>query len=51
MPWYYEKETVWNTWSQTIEGYLVWGTFTEDPKQNDVQIQICAKVLEDERRG
>jgi hypothetical protein len=38
VPWYCEKETIWNTWNQTIEGYLVQGTFTEKPKENVVHI-------------
>jgi hypothetical protein len=32
VPWYYEKETVRNTWNWTIEDYLVRGTFTKDPQ-------------------
>jgi hypothetical protein len=53
VPWYYDKETVTNTWNRTIEGYLVKGTFTENPNENVVHIPKilkCAKVLEDRRR-
>ena len=38
VPEYYEKETVLSTWNQTIEGYLVRGSFTQDPKENAVYI-------------
>jgi hypothetical protein len=39
MPWFYEKETVRNTWNRTIEGYIMQGSFTENPKENVVQIR------------
>jgi hypothetical protein len=54
VPWYYNKETVRNIWNQTIQGYLVQGSFTENPKENVVHIQIqilsCVKALEYGRR-
>ena len=54
VPSYYKKETVVNTWNQTLEGYLVIGSFIEDPRKMQcaylVQIQKSANVLGDERR-
>jgi hypothetical protein len=49
MQWYYAKETVRNTWNQTIQGYLMQGTFTENHKENFVHIpnpdpQLCQGV-------
>jgi hypothetical protein len=49
MPWYYAKETIRNIWNRTIQGYLVQGTFTENPKENIVHIpnpdpQLCQGV-------
>jgi hypothetical protein len=38
MPNYYKKETMLDTWNQTIEGYLMNGSFTKDPKENAVYI-------------
>jgi hypothetical protein len=38
VPWYYNKETIRNIWNQTIQGYLVQGSFTENPKKNAVHI-------------
>jgi hypothetical protein len=38
VPWYYDKETVRDTWNRTIQGYLVQGTFTENPKEHVVHI-------------
>jgi hypothetical protein len=32
VPWYYAKETIRNICNRTIQGYLVQGTFTENPK-------------------
>jgi hypothetical protein len=44
--WYYNKETVQNIWNQTIQVYLVQGSFAENPKENVVHIpnpdpQLC----------
>jgi hypothetical protein len=49
VPWYYNKKIVRNIWNQTIQGYLVQGSFTENPKQNVVHIpnpdpQLCQGV-------
>jgi hypothetical protein len=33
VPWYYAKETVRNIWNRTIQGYLMQGSFTENPKK------------------
>jgi hypothetical protein len=46
VPWYYNKEMVRNIWNQTIQGYLVHCSFTENPKENVVHIpnpdpQLC----------
>ena len=38
VPSYYKKETLLATWNQTLEGYLMMGSFTKDPKENDVFI-------------
>jgi hypothetical protein len=47
--WYYDKETVRNIWNRTIQGYLVQGSFTKNPKENVVHIpnqdpQLCQGV-------
>jgi hypothetical protein len=39
-PWYYNKETIRNIWNQTIQGYLVQGSFTENPKKMSCTYQI-----------
>jgi hypothetical protein len=49
VPWYYNKETIQNIWNQTIQGYLVQGYFTKNPKENVVHIpnldpQLCQGV-------
>jgi hypothetical protein len=49
VPWYYNKETIQNIWTQTIQGYLVQGSFTKNPKENVVHIpnpdtQLCQGV-------
>jgi hypothetical protein len=49
VPWYYNKGTIWNIWNQTIQGYLVQGSFTKNPKENVVHIpnpdpQLCQGV-------
>jgi hypothetical protein len=38
VPWYYDKEIVRNTWNPTIQGYLMQGTFTQNPKENVMHI-------------
>jgi hypothetical protein len=54
VPWYYTKQIVRNIWNQTIQGYLVQGSFTENPQKMlctyQIQILSCAKALEDGRR-
>jgi hypothetical protein len=47
--WYYNKETIRNIWNQTIQGYLVRGSFTENPKEIAVHIpnpdpQLCQGI-------
>jgi hypothetical protein len=49
VPWYYTKETVQNIWNRTIQGDLMQGSFTENPKENVVNIpnpdlQLCQGV-------
>jgi hypothetical protein len=39
-PWYYNKETIRNIWNQKIQGYLVQGSFTENPKKMSCTYQI-----------
>jgi hypothetical protein len=56
VPWYYSKQTIRNIWNQTIQGYLMQGSFTENPKENVVDIpnsdpQLCQGVGRRRRRG
>jgi hypothetical protein len=47
--WYYSKQTIRNIWNRTIQGYLVQGSFTENPKENvvyipNIDLQLCQGV-------
>jgi hypothetical protein len=51
---YFLKQIVLDTWNHTIEGYLHLGTFTQDPKDSALYIEIhipsCVMVSVDARR-